>query len=57
MFMTPSVETWKLMNEFSASDIVYVVTSDANLVVIELIITCSHGDVAYLRHNYFTNIE
>ena len=45
------------MNEFSASDIVYVVTSDANLAVSELIITCSHGDVAYLRHKYFTNIE
>lgn len=51
------METWKLVYEFSASDVVYLVTSDANLVVSELIITCNHGDVAYLRHSYCTNME
>jgi hypothetical protein len=45
------------MYEFSASDVVYVVTSDVNLVVSELIIMCNHGDVAYLRNNYCTNME
>lgn len=44
------------MYELSASDIVYVVNSDAKLVVSELI-TCNHGDVAYLRHNYCINME
>ena len=45
------------MYELLGLDIVYVMTSDANLVVSELIITCNQDDVAYLRHNYCTNME
>ena len=45
------------MYEFSASDVVYVVTSEVNRVVSELIIMCNHDDVAYLRHNCCINME